>query len=1116
MRSPTSSPGRRLRTALAATFTTATFVIGSLALTAPAAVASAPLPDVIPSIDGWQQAGGTFTASDDIAIVIDSADQQLASTADILRDELRVDYPSATVDSAGAGAGDIELRIDDARDDLGEQGYDLQIGEGIVVTGADAAGVFNGTRTVLQMLTQQETLPQGSVIDVPEYPERGVTVCACVINISSEFIDRLIEDMAFLKLNTMLVELKVKVDEYPQTNTWSYYTKDDIRALVEKAERYGIDVIPEINSPGHMEIWLENMPELQLTNENTGAKDEVRMDITKDASYEFYTDLIDEYFEVFESDYWHMGVDEYMLGSGYANYPQIKRFAEQEFGAGATENDVVAWYVNKINDYVKSKGKSLRIWNDGVMRDNQFVDFDTDILIEHWNQAGSSIRPQQFIDWGHQISNISNSLYMVRGGYGVNSQGLYEGGWTPEEFYGQKVTRGTDQITGARMSIWPDGGTPQEAENTTEQRMFEPLRFVAQSTWTNERPWATYADFKTAMDTIGRAPLWENTVRQPLPAGAYTLSTDSGALAAGDGAGTELADAGETFTFAPTDDGYYTITAADGRCLSLANDGTMRLNVPVEIGADVTLSVCGTTTLQKWQVRKVDSGYTVANAASQQFVSISSGLTDVPVAGEGFKDVADGRVVQTPADWGRTVWNVIGDVSVNVAPGFITASPGQSADVTVTVNNSTADALTGATLRVKAADGWTALPASIAIDEIAASGSAEVTAKLFNVNAATGAGAFVFELVDADGAAIASGQMQANSVCAAGTVKPTAIAAVSSEQVSGEPAPNGPAAAAIDGNPATYWHSQWSPSEAKYPHSIVIDLGEAQSVCGLVYTGRSSTGTGGANGRIGDYEVYASAYVSTVDGEWGEAVSSGTFANTGDAQTAGFPAQSARYLKLVALSEVNGNPWATAGELAAAGPAQEAPAYDASISVDKTEVVAGDEITVSGSGYAPGETVSVQLGDEASQARARASAALADVVTDADGAFSAQVVVPEQTDAGSHRIVATGSTSGATASAELNVTAVDGGGDGDGDGGSGGDGSGGDGSGGDGGSDGDGTGGTGGSGSGDGVAGPDSDGDGSLAATGGEIALGVIGAGVLLTIVGAVVLMIRRRRIGSV
>ena len=102
-----------------------------------------------------------------------------------------------------------------------------------------------------------------------------------------------------------------------------------------------------------------------------------------------------------------------------------------------------------------------------------------------------------------------------------------------------------------------------------------------------------------------------------------------------------------------------------------------------------------------------------------------------------------------------------------------------------------------------------------------------------------------------------------------------------------------------------------------------------------VYTGRSSTGSGGANGRIGDYEVYASADVSTIDGEWGDAVAAGTFANAAQAQMVGFPAQTARYLKLVALSEVNGNPWATIGELAAAGPAAEAPTYEASVSLDR-------------------------------------------------------------------------------------------------------------------------------------------------------------------------------------
>lgn len=1025
VKSSTTSRTGKVRTRLIAGVTAAAFALGGLSAVAPAA-AAVEMPDVIPSIDGWVPTTGTFTAVDDIAISIATPSERLSSIAGILRDELGADYPGASVDSGSAAAGDIELRLDGDRTDLGDEGYELEVGDSIVVTAAQPAGVFYGTRTIVQMLTQQTSLPQGSLVDVPRYAERGVTVCACVINISTEFIDRLIEEMAFLKLNTMLVELKVKVDAYPETNTWSYYTKDDIRTLVEKANAYGIDVIPEINSPGHMEIWLENLPDLQLTNERTGVKDEVRMDITKDASFDFYTDLIDEYSEVFTSDYWHMGVDEYMLGSGYANYPQIKRFAEAQFGAGATENDVVAWYVNKVNDYVKSQDKTLRIWNDGVMTTNKFVLFDTDIIVEHWNPAGSAVKPQQFIDWGHQVSNITNSLYMVRGGYGVNSQRLYEQRWSPEVFYDQTVTRGSDQILGARMSIWPDGGTPNEAENTTETRMFEPLRFVAQSTWSASQPWGTFAEFRTAMDTIGRSPLWDDVDRQPVPDGTFTLAgaDGEGSLAAGQAGGVTVAETGEPLSFSRTADGYYTIRSSDGRCLDLARNGTMRLDVPVEIGADIVLAACATTTLQKWQLRKVDGGFTVANAASQQFVSVSEGLSNVPVARAGTKTVADGLVVQTPADWGTTVWQVVGDVAMSATPGSINAVPGASADVAIDITNMASNALAGATVRVAStSDGWTALPASQPVPELASSDGTSITFTLNNIRAASGTGSFAFELVAADGSVITQTSVTTNNLCSTESIQPASIAAVSSEQRTGEPAPNGPAAAAIDGNPATYWHSQWSPTEAKYPHSIVVDLGEEQTVCGLWYSGRASTGTGGANGRIADYDVYTSKSVTTVDGNWGDAVASGTFQNVPDAQLAGFPAQSTRYIKLVAKSEALGNPWATIGELAAAGPVAEVPSYHPAIELSADTAPAGSDIDVIGSGFAPGETVALAL--EAAEITLMAAAALpTTAVADAAGGFSMAVSVPAETAPGDHRVVATGTASLAEADAPLLVTAA--------------------------------------------------------------------------------------------
>jgi large repetitive protein len=83
-----------------------------------------------------------------------------------------------------------------------------------------------------------------------------------------------------------------------------------------------------------------------------------------------------------------------------------------------------------------------------------------------------------------------------------------------------------------------------------------------------------------------------------------------------------------------------------------------------------------------------------------------------------------------------------------------------------------------------------------------------------------------------------------------------------------------PAAAAIDGDMTTFWHSSWEPApddvdDAKLPHSLTIDLGAAYSIAGFSYLPRQD----GANGRIGDWEFYVSQ-----DGQaWGDALKSGTF-----------------------------------------------------------------------------------------------------------------------------------------------------------------------------------------------------------------------------------------------
>src|SRR5699024_6114014 len=152
--------------ALAAVCAAILMVLGAVAPTVPAqgtVPEEAELPAVIPSIDGWEANGGTFTAAGETQIVIADGDEALRATAQILRDELATVYPDLTITTGTAGAGDIELIVDPARQELGEEGYELGVGGARTITAGTQAGAFYGTGTVSQMLAQQASIPRGAV-----------------------------------------------------------------------------------------------------------------------------------------------------------------------------------------------------------------------------------------------------------------------------------------------------------------------------------------------------------------------------------------------------------------------------------------------------------------------------------------------------------------------------------------------------------------------------------------------------------------------------------------------------------------------------------------------------------------------------------------------------------------------------------------------------------------------------------------------------------------------------------------------------------------------------------------------------------------------------------------
>ena len=113
---------------------------------------------------------------------------------------------------------------------------------------------------------------------------------------------------------------------------------------------------------------------------------------------------------------------------------------------------------------------------------------------------------------------------------------------------------------------------------------------------------------------------------------------------------------------------------------------------------------------------------------------------------------------------------------------------------------------------------------------------------------------------------------------------------------------------AIDGNASTFWHTVWSNGAPPPPHTIVINLGASHNINGFRYLPRQD---GQSNGRIGQYEFY----VSTDGINYGAAVATGAFANVATQQEAVFTPKVGQYVKLVALTEVEGRPYTAVAEL---------------------------------------------------------------------------------------------------------------------------------------------------------------------------------------------------------
>jgi hexosaminidase len=396
-------------------------VAAALVLATMPALAPGPAPVTIPALQQWTAHTGTYTFSAQTRVV--TPDAALALTARVLATDLHaLTGSTVSVVSGPARAGDITLRRGPAFG--GAEGYVLTAASTLSVMATSDSGVFNGTRTILQLLHASRTVPAGTASDWPAYPERGLMLDAGRKYFSLSFLRDHIRDMSYLKLNYLHLHLsdnfgfRLESQTHPEIVSADHYSKQDIRSLIAFAAEYHVQIVPELDFPGHMDTILAAHPSLKLKS-SSGAVSDGFIELSKPASYELIRDLVNEYLPLFPSRFWHIGGDEYV--SNYAEYPQLEQYARTQYGSSATGKDAYYGFINWADGLVRAAGKTTRMWNDGLKPGGATLTVNPDIVVEHWSAGGlpwlgPAYSPQQLVDAGHQVmNNAYTPLYYTLG-----------------------------------------------------------------------------------------------------------------------------------------------------------------------------------------------------------------------------------------------------------------------------------------------------------------------------------------------------------------------------------------------------------------------------------------------------------------------------------------------------------------------------------------------------------------------------------------------------------------------------------------------------------------------------------------------------------------------------
>ena len=522
--------------------------VGLAAIIALSGVASAAAPAfaapnvIYPNVQSYTKDSDTFTLPKKSRLLVVSNEKTLNNEV-LLRDLKRAS--SQLLDKGvlsvapqivfgtleNAADNDIIVKMGTNPDLTGKNdAYAVDIKNNITISAEDETGIYYGLTSVIQMLIEGDNvLTKGNIVDYSDVEDRSFHLDCARKFFTKDWIISLIKDLSWQKYNSIQLHFSENegfrlqsdtleaIDGFQYVNN-QYLTKQDMLEIIQVANEYHIEVIPSLDSPGHLGAVLRYLPSdysCASLFPSDGRRAQCFNIFTNDEARGFLIDLMTEFIDFFSEagcKRFNIGGDEFL--------EKFSNFSNEQYVQ-------IMEYFNEVSAIAKSKGMTPRTWNDGVMYGNYTgYKLDPDIEICYWAAPQNCASIEKFVQNGNKVINFSD-IYMY---YVLSSWWLQnacpEGDriyreWNPGKF--STLQGGIPQtykkpyanfVKGGSYAVWCD--VPgYMTQDSVANNIFYRTRATAYKMWNTSDSMPEYADVKKAFDKIGRVPGYKSVLPEP-------------------------------------------------------------------------------------------------------------------------------------------------------------------------------------------------------------------------------------------------------------------------------------------------------------------------------------------------------------------------------------------------------------------------------------------------------------------------------------------------------------------------------------------------------------------------------------------------------------------------